>query len=857
MSEEIREAFARARARVEELSRGDLTADEVVRAHTADVDVIVIGAFEAALARSGRDATGIALVALGGYGRSELAPSSDLDLLILYSGWPSSDVTSLNREVMYPLWDSGRELGDRIREPRDVIRSLTGRVDEVCALLDARLLTGDRSLFTDLDAQVRRRLDRGRHSFFKDLVESIVDRHRRYGHAGHLLEPNIRDSAGGLRDIHTLAWASKLLPGGEDLVGLTESGFLSEIDARFVEEARSFILAVRIELHLATNRHQDQLYLPDQDDVARRLGYVSSDDRPPADQLMQQLYRHARQVEVIVDSFWDRTMHSRRKRFRRPSSSESIGDGCILHEGHVEVLAVTLARDDPAGWLRVFRQSVRHSAPVGRAAINRLHEELASSPELEWSADAREVFLDLIQAGQPGVDALEAMDLAGFLGALFREWEPIRTYPQRDIYHRYTVDRHLLAAVGELAASRSLDEGDVRDAWALVPEPDVLFLATLFHDVGKGRGGDHSAIGAELVVAAAKRMGIDAGQREDLEFLVREHLTLVTLATRRDLNDSATIDDAAARMFDQRRLAMLFLLTRADSLATGPEAWSSFRSSLVRELYTKTKQRFQGIEPGPAEASQSLDELVAGLGITREEAVTLIGPMPESWLGASDSDSAKRQLELLRSPLAPGEVRTALHSAKEADEFIVVAQDRPGMFSAIAGVLSLRGIDVHDAEIYTRSDGVAVEVFRVIGSHGAIPEDRWARVRADIPLALDGSLDLDAELVRKATQSRRRRGSTRAGAPSQVVVDDAASESHLVVEVHSEDSLGLLRRITKALSDAGCDLSLARVNTYGTHVVDVFYVRDLEGHKITDPEHMKRIETGLRSALGTPDTSSA
>jgi len=856
VSAEIREAFARARARVEELARSQTEPDDVVRAHTADVDAIVVGAFEAALARSGRDANGIALVALGGYGRSELAPSSDLDLLLLYSGWPSGDVTSLNREVMYPLWDSGRELGDRIREPRDVIRSLTGRVDEVCALLDARLLAGDRALFAELDGQVRRRLDRSRHSFFKDLVESMVERHRRYGHAGHLLEPNIRDSAGGLRDIHTLGWASRLLPGGEGLQGLGESGFLSEIDRRFVEEARSFLLSARVQLHLATNRHQDQLYLPDQDEVARRLDYEAAENRPPADQLMQQLYRHARQVEVIVRSFWDRTLHSKRRRFRRPATSESIGDGCVLHEGHIEVLAVTSARDDPAGWLRVFRQSVRHEAPVGRGAINRLHEELDAAETLEWSPDARDVFFDLIQAGQASVDALEAMDLAGFLGALFPEWEPIRGYPQRDIYHRFTVDRHLLAAVGELAASRSLDEADVRDAWPLVGEPDVLFLATLFHDVGKGRGGDHSKIGAELAVAAAKRMGIDEAHSAHLDFLVREHLTLVTLATRRDLNDSATINEAASRISDQHRLAMLFLLTRADSLATGPEAWSSFRSSLVRELYAKTKQRFQGIEPGPAEASRELEGLVEALEMTRDEAVALIGPMPESWLSGVDAESARRQLELLREPLGPTEVRTALHSAKEADEFIVVAHDRPGMFSAIAGVLSLRGIDIHDAEIYTRSDGVAVEVFRVIGSHGAIPEDRWARVRADIPPALDGTLDLDTELGRKAAQTRRRmRSALRTAAAAQIVVDDAASESHLVVEVHTEDSLGLLRRITKALADAGCDLSLAKVATYGSHVVDVFYVRDLEGHKIIEAEHKKRISDGLRSALGAKETA--
>lgn len=843
---DVREAFARAHERVGQLAVS-APPDQVIKAHTDDVDAIVREVFESALTRSGRSWDGIAFVALGGYGRRELAPASDLDLMLLYRGWPADEVASLNREVMYPLWDSRRELGDRVREPKDVLRSFD-RIDEVCALIDARYLAGDHGLFADLEASVRRRLERSRASFFRDLVRSSAERHNRYGHAGHLLEPNIRDSAGGLRDIHTLLWASKVMPGGDGLEGLVASGELSALDAGLVAAARSFLLRVRIGLHLHTGRHQDQLYLAEQDELAKRLGFDGGQGAGPADRIMQELYMHARQAEAVIAAFWDRVTHRPRRRFRS-SSSEPAGDGCVLVDGRIEVIAVTGARDDPAGWLRVFGVAMRRGAPVGRASLNRLHEELEGAGRLTWSPEAREAFFDILQSGAVGVRVLEAMDLAGLLEALLPEWGPIRAFPQRDLYHRFTVDRHLLTAVSELAASRSSDEHDLRDAWSRIDDQHALFLGALLHDIGKGRGGDHSELGGDLAAEAARRIGLTEARVADVEFLVREHLTLVSLATRRDLNDPRTIDECASAIGDRRRLAMLFLLTRADSLATGPEAWSSFRASLVRELYSRTMQRLEGSPDAPAPTSLRLAELADALGVDREEAERLIGPMPEAWLVGLDPEAARRQIDLVREAMKPGEVRTAAHRLDEADELVVVANDRPGLFAVVTGVLALRGIDVHDADIYTRSDGVAIEVFRVRGAHGSVPDDRWQQIHRDIGGALEGRLDLDEALGRKSAQARKRRLGTRQRSALQVVVDNEASRTHTVVEVHTEDRLGLLRVISKALADAGCDLSFAKIATYGVEVVDVFYVHDLKGERITDPQDVARIEDALQRAL--------
>ncbi len=837
--------------RVESLQRSGASAREIVKAHAADVDLIVINEFEHALVRCGHDPAGIALIALGGYGRNELAPNSDLDLLVLYRGWDSPDVTALHREVMYPLWDSGRELGDRIREPRDVIRSFA-QIAEVCALLDARLLSGDRGLFADMQGSVWRKLERGRVSYFAELTKATTDRHKRYGGAGHLLEPNIRDSAGGLRDIHTLGWASKVLPGAEGIAGLVAAGNLSRLDGDLIEAAREYLLRLRIELHLGSGRHQDQLYLAEQDDIAARLGYEALAGRPPADRLMQELFGHAREVEAVVSSFWDRTLQAKRRRRFRAAGNENVGDGCVLVDGRLEVVATTNVAEDPAGWLRVLRRSVLRDVPIGRAALNRLHEEVDVAEKIEWTNEARDVFLDILESGPGGVRALEAMDATGLLVALIPEWGPIRAFPQRDLYHRYTVDRHLFAAVAELAASRSSDAHDLRDAWSKVGDPDALFLATLVHDIGKGRGADHSTVGADLIANLGSSIGLSDAQTHDAEFLVRHHLALAETATRRDLNEPRTIAEMAERVTDERRLAMLYLMTRADSLATGPEAWSSFRASLIRELYLRTREFLAGSPLPAGTSSQQLADLTAALGLQHEEATRLIGPMPESWMFGLDQQAARRQLDLLRIPLQAGEVRAAVHHGDETVEFVVVAHDRPGLFSMVAGVLALRTVDVHDAEVFTRSDGIAVEVFRVMGQHLEAGDERWKMLGGEIAAALDGTVDLDDVLAKKAAQTRRRRGSRRRDTSVRVVVDNDASPSHTVVEVHAEDRFGLLRVITKTLADAGCDVSVAKVATYGVQVVDVFYVRDVVGEKITGASAVARLEDRLVSALA-PD----
>jgi [protein-PII] uridylyltransferase len=482
---------------------------------------------------------------------------------------------------------------------------------------------------------------------------------------------------------------------------------------------------------------------------------------------------------------------------------------------------------------------------VGRSSLNRLQQSLAGGGTVPWTPDARAVFIELLSTGAAATGALEAMDSVGFLGALVDGWGPVRGLPQRNLYHRYTVDMHLFATVAELTAGRSASDPLVAEAWSRVSDPEPLVLGAFLHDVGKGRGGDHSEIGAELARHAVRRMGLTDERTDDVHFLVREHLWMAETATRRDLNDPATITETARLAGTTDRLAMLFLLTRADALATGPEAWSAFREALVRELYDKAHAVLAG-DRGIFGEAPRLAALAAEAGLSVAEAGPLIEGMPAGWLEGTDVQAAARQLAVLSEPLAPGEVRTFVYTGEATDELIVVAHDRPGLLASTAGVLALRGVDVHSADVYTRSGAVAVQIFRTSGAHGSVPPERWERVRTDIADATSGRLDLDEALRRKASHLRVH--PTRRGA-SRVVVDNGLSEGFSVVEVHTRDRLGLLRQVVGTLHRAGCDVHAAKVTTYGTEVVDVFWVRDVGGRRITDPAEVRRINDALLAAL--------
>ncbi|HVL81541.1 MAG TPA: HD domain-containing protein [Actinomycetota bacterium] len=743
----------------------------ILGSHSASVDAIVEDLFDDALLRTGRRPQGVVLVALGSYGRRELAPYSDLDLMLVHRGWTPPDVERLTRELLYPLWDAGREVGNRVRTPRETVAMLD-ELEETTAVLDMRLLAGDRSLFLELRSTIDRAVARARARILRSLRTADAARHARHGHAGHLLEPDIRDSRGGLRDVQSVRWMAKV-------VGVDPAELLAAEDAAIVDRAHRSLQRVRIQMHLRARRKVDVLYLDDQDAVAGDLGLGLGADA--GDALMRDLYRGSRALASVVEDAWHRAARPRRALTRR--REHALGDGCVLRDGRLHVLAAQSVADDPAGWLRAFELSSSHRVPLSRVSLARLRSSL-SDGEPVWTPAALHRFLQLLHGGRRSSDALAAMDESGLLAALLPGWEHVRCLPQRNLYHRLSVDMHLLETVAQVADEREVADPELADAWSRIGDATSLVVAALLHDIGKGRGGDHSVLGSELAEEAGRRMGLPEEIVQEIAFLVREHLVLAETAVRRNLEDDVVVREMASRVGDERRLALLYLLTRADARATGPEAWSPFRASLVRELYSRV-----------------LSVLAQGRPPTPE-------PLGEGWAGPLSAD-----------PVAPGEVRVEVRPGDVVDELAVVARDRPGMVASVAGALALRGVDVMSADIRTLDDGVALELYRVRSAHGPVSAQRWERARSDIVRALDGALDLDAALRQKASRTRR---PPRPPRPVQVSIEGSSGQA--IVEVHCADSIGLLYRLAHTLHAAGCDIHSARVATYGTDAVDVFYV---------------------------------
>ncbi|HVE91536.1 MAG TPA: ACT domain-containing protein [Actinomycetota bacterium] len=820
----MRERLDAARELAGQQHREGVRATDVAAGHARRVDDVLASLFEA-----GPPYTGVALIAVGGYGRLELAPYSDLDVLVLHRGTPPDHLEEMVRRVVYPLWDAGREVGQRVRNLAEVVRSLE-RVDESAATLDSRLVAGDPAVFAEMEALLQRELQRHRHRFFSQLLAETGSRHESFGHAGHLLEPHVRDSAGALRDIHTLGWAGRLI-GGQGLDPLVREGILSAADADAVGASQDFLLRVRFEMHLRSQRRQDRLHLEDQDPIAESLGFgtVTPEGAGAGDELMRRLYRHCRTTEAVVSSAWQDLVR-RRARRRLRSGRHIAGEGWVVQGGRLEVLASPDPLEDPSGWLSMFMHAIRADVPLSRRSLNRLQEHVAEGEPARWNPTASDAFLEILRLGRKSVPAMQAMDSTGLLAALIPEWKHVSCLPQRNLYHRYSVDIHSFQAVAELVESAparvsgskvpargreapAAEQADVSGAWLLVDDPRPLLLAALLHDCGKGRGGDHAVLGARITASTLSRMGLANGVAADAEFLVRSHLLLPETALRRDLEDEGTITEVARAAGTAHRLAMLFLLARADALATGPEAWSVFRSSLVRQLYSSAMKVLSG------------------------EPVAASGPGPR--IG----------VEEMSRPF-DGEPVVEVHPGAEADRMLLIARDRPGLLASVCGVLALRGVDVLSAEAATRPDGTAVEAFIVRGSRERLTPDRWHRITADVAAAARGGLDLDEPLRAKSQAERRPAAPAR---PTDVVVDNKAAEAMTVVEVHATDRLGLLHSVTRTLAECGCDVRRAKVATYGAEVVDVFYVTAKGGGRIHDPQDVETLREALAAAVSQMD----
>jgi len=758
-------------ARAELAGDASLVGRDLCRAYSDLVDGWLSDLLAAAEAEVGAGA--VALVAVGGYGRAELSLQSDIDVLLLHGG--RNDIGALADRVWYPIWDEGLKLGHAVRTTREALALASDDLDTATSLLQVRHVAGDAALTEELAARALEQWQKRAKRWLAELSARVTERHAQAGEVAFLLEPDLKEGRGGLRDVHALRWseaARSLLWAGDDPA---------------LVDAYQTLLSARVELHRRTNRPGDRLLLEDQDAVADALGEES------ADTLMRSVASAARTIAWRSDDAWHRIDAS----LSGPSGwrsrrDKAIGPGLVLRDGEVHLTADADAAADPTLVLRAAAAAAAGGVRIHRASLDRLVATSTPLP-VPWPHDVRAALVDLLLAGHRAIPVIEALDQLDLWVAVFPEWPAVRSKPQRNAYHRFTVDRHLIEAAANASA-----------LVVRTDRPDLLVLGALLHDIGKGYPGDHTAVGIDLLADIGPRMGLPPEDVGTLQAMVRHHLLLPDVATRRDLDDPATITLVAEAVGDTTTLGLLAALTEADSIATGPAAWGRWKAELVRDLVSRTTHVLGGGSPEEVREDFPTEEHLALLAAGRQ---------------------------VLRG---------------DGDRLTVVTPDRSGVFSRVTGVLALHGLGVLDAAV-TSVDGMALEVLRVESSFG--PTISWDKVVVDLGHALEGRLALQARLAERARVYGERRAAGPPQEPPRVFVDNNASRGATVVEVHAPDSMGVLYRITRALAELDLDIASAKVQTLGERVVDAFYVRTPGGAKIEDAATLVEIERALLHVL--------
>ncbi|GAA4898811.1 [protein-PII] uridylyltransferase [Streptomyces coeruleoprunus] len=760
---------------------------------------------------------GTALVAVGGYGRGELSPRSDLDLLLLHDGsHDPAAVAALADRVWYPVWDLGLALDHSVRTPAEARRTAADDLKVQLGLLDARPVAGDLGLVTALRTTVLADWRNQAPKRLPELGELCRDRAERQGELQFLLEPDLKEARGGLRDATALRAVA--------------ASWLADAPREGLADARRRLLDTRDALHLTTGRATDRLALQEQDQVAKALGVLD------ADTLLRQVYEAARTISYATDVTWREVHRVLRARSVRPrlramlggsrGSRGSLGgkpqpertplaEGVVEMDGEVVLARTARPERDPVLPLRAAAAAAQSGLSLSPHAVRHLAATAKPLPT-PWPAEAREQLVTLLGAGEPTVAVWEALEAEGLISRLIPDWERVRCRPQRNPVHTWTVDRHLVeAAVRASSLTRR------------VGRPDLLLVAALLHDIGKGWPGDHSVAGETIARDVALRIGFDQSDAAVLATLVRHHLLLVDTATRRDLDDPATVRSVADAVGSLSTLELLHALTEADALATGPAAWSTWRGSLVADLVKRVAGALAGDAPRVAQPT------------------------------APSAEEERLAVEALRT----GEPVLSLHAEiapqdEEPEpvgvELLIALPDQPGVLPAVAGVLALhrltvRSADLRAIDLEAAGGGPSVLVlnWRVAAEYGSLPQA--ARLRADLVRALDGSMDVARRLAERDAAYPRRRG-VKAPPPRVTVAPAGSAARATVIEVRAQDAPGLLHRIGRALEGAEVRVRSAHVSTLGANAVDTVYVTDVKGAPLPAEEAL-RVAKDLENAL--------
>ena len=839
---------------------------ESVRTHARLMDDVILSLtrlIAADAVADGLAATPQVVMALGGYGRGELHPLSDVDLMVIYDGKMSPYVQRMMQELLYSLWDLGLHVGHSLRSLDDCVAMARTDFPSRTSMQEARFLAGDRRLFARFQRVLRQEVFR--RDFGQFLETTLVERdarYRKHGASPYIGEPNVKESAGGLRDMHTAMWLGEAKFGARTLRELADKGLITPREQAAADAALTFLWRVRNELHFFSGHKNDVLTRDLQPRIAKNLGYENDATSLGVERFMRDYYLHARVIHRVSKRLIARCQEtlSRRGSAERRRRQQALADGLVFFDGrlHLADRDPSQLRVDPARLMKVFghlhRLGCELSLDLERAVEDSLH---LVDDAFRRSDAVGELFLDICRSWGRVCQTFSEMHELGLLGRYLPEFGALTCLVQYDVYHKFSADQHSLLAVEHLEAlapGQSAESEGAAPVLSEVEKPELLMLGMLLHDIGKARGHGHVAKGIPLVRGLTARMGLPSADAAAVEFLVAHHLTMSHVAQRRDIDDPKTVTDFAAVVGDPQRLRMLYLLTYADMRAVGPGVLTPWRARILHELYTRTLDLLTGgrvAKPSRAQLAERLHAAAKG-EVDLQAVKAHLAMMADRYL---ESTGVQRMAEHLRmlGELGEAPVVTALfqHPDLGSSDLVVVTRDLPGLFSLIAGTLAASGVNIISAQIHTRADGVAIDTFQVNDPAGDVVGSaaHWARSLDALRAVITGEQSVEALLARRRALGREATGP---GGPPKIALDNQLSDSATVIEVKCPDRLGLLYLITRALAGLGLDIVSARIATEIDQAFDTFYVQDREGRKLEDPDTLERARVGLEQALAQP-----
>ena len=843
---------------------------EACRKISGAMDAVLSVLHDRARARFRASAPGLShrmsVVAVGGYGRRELCPHSDVDLLFLHPYKVDRFVESMTEWMLYPLWDLGLEVGHSVRNLKETIR-LAGTDDSIrTSLLDHRLVTGDDSLYRESTRELDRFLYfHGGDKFIGKKIGEMRARHAKVGSTVYLLEPNVKEGRGGLRDLQTAVWGARIKYKCDDLAQLRKKGVVGGRTVEAIRHVLDYLLRVRNELHYFQGKKADVLGFEMQEQLAERFGYRQVGASQAVERFMRAYYLHAASAARLSDEVLEEV-----GRFlpeeggRKPFfflKRKFIGGGGILYKGKLQARDRASFEKEPIRILEFFRSMQRTRSTLSPEARRNIQLALpAVGASFREDPEAAKLFLEILSDPVHLRETLLAMNESRFLARYIPEFAPLYCKVQRDIYHVYTVDIHsircasVLAAIGT-AASRTGEEEEFHRIHATVANPGLLHLAILFHDIGKGKGQGHSRIGAEIVARIGARWGLPERDVSDLVFLVEQHLLMANVSQRRDLHDIELILSFADAVGTSSRLDQLYLLTYSDMKEVAPEVWTQWKAMLLAELYEKGRNVLdQGALKRPFEERAhrrrlQVREFLAGE--PREAVDSFFARVDDRYLLATPDARFVEHCRTLAAFDGKTPVIVAIDLPESGTtEFLVVCPDERGLFAKIAGTLSVNGMNILNASIATTVDAVALDTFYANYLGKPLRDDpKKERVIADLSRVLRGETTVEA-LMAEPRAGKFVRDRVPRYRPTRVVFDNSVSSRCSVVDIFTYDRIGLLYDITSTLTALGIDIALSKISTKADQVADVFYIVDRDGRKILSADRQEEIRQALLASIG-------